>query len=84
MGDWREHASCRHTDPELFFPVGSTGLALEHIAHAKSVCKTCPVKEPCLQFAIETNQDAGVWGGTAEDERRVLRRQWAGQPRRTA
>ena len=84
MGRWRENASCRHTDPELFFPVGSTGVALQHISYAKAVCTTCPVKEPCLQFALETNQDSGVWGGTSEDERRTLRRQWARQRRRTA
>ena len=82
--DWREHASCRHTDPELFFPVGNTGAALQHIAQAKAVCATCSVKEPCLQFALETNQDSGVWGGTSEEERRALRRQWVRGHRRTA
>jgi WhiB family redox-sensing transcriptional regulator len=30
----------------------------------------------CLDFAITTNQEYGVWGGTSEEERRVLRRQW--------
>ena len=71
---WRNDAACRSTDPDLFFPVGTTGVALDHIASAKAVCETCAVKVPCLEFAIETNQDAGVWGGTAEEERRQLRR----------
>jgi WhiB family redox-sensing transcriptional regulator len=74
--DWRDVASCRDTDPDLFFPVGTTGLAAEQIRAAKAVCAGCPAKEPCLQFAIENNQDSGVWGGTAEDERRSLRRAW--------
>ena len=74
--DWRDGASCRDTDPDLFFPVGTTGAAVDQIAAAKAVCDACPAKEPCLQFAIENTQDSGVWGGTSEDERRKLRRAW--------
>lgn len=76
MKDWRDGASCRDTDPDLFFPVGTTGAAVDQIAAAKAVCDACPAKEPCLQFAIENNQDSGVWGGTSEEERRKLRRAW--------
>ena len=80
---WRAAASCRSVDPDLFFPVGTTGAALDHIASAKAVCGGCPVQEPCLEFALETNQDSGVWGGASEEERRAIRRQRARQ-RRTA
>ena len=76
LRDWRALAACRDTAPDLFFPVGSTGLAVEQIDAAKAVCDQCPVKEPCLQFALETNQDSGIWGGTSEEERRRLRRVW--------
>jgi WhiB family redox-sensing transcriptional regulator len=72
--DWREHAACRDTDPDLFFPVGTTGPAIEQIASAKAVCSMCPAQEPCLEFAVATNQDSGVWGGTSEEERREMRR----------
>jgi WhiB family redox-sensing transcriptional regulator len=72
--DWRELAACRDTDPDLFFPVGTTGLAVDQIAAAKAVCDLCPAKEPCLEFALSTNQDSGVWGGTSEEERRRVRR----------
>ncbi len=83
---WREGASCRQTKPALFFPAGNTGVALEQITAAKAVCRTCPVQSECLEFALETNQEAGIWGGTDEDERRRLRRVWrAGRrPRTTA
>lgn len=74
---WRLRASCKDTDPSLFFPVGTTGLALDQIEAAKQVCTTCPCQENCLQFALDTNQDAGVWGGLGEEERRVIRRQRA-------
>ena len=70
---WRDQAACRDEDPELFFPAGTTGAALDRIQAAKSVCRSCPVQRPCLQFALETNQDSGVWGGTDEQERRRLR-----------
>jgi WhiB family redox-sensing transcriptional regulator len=72
--DWRNLAACMDEDPELFFPVGSTGPAVEQVERAKSVCRRCPVSEPCLEWALETNQEAGVWGGLSEDERRSLRR----------
>ncbi|MBP2366053.1 WhiB family transcriptional regulator [Pseudonocardia parietis] len=72
--DWRHDAICRDEDPELFFPVGTSGPALMQIAEAKSVCRRCPVTESCLQWALESGQDAGVWGGMSEDERRALKR----------
>ena len=73
---WRRDAICRDTDPDLFFPVGTTGNALVQIDRAKEVCDQCPVKVDCLDYALETNQDSGIWGGTSEEERRILRRQY--------
>ncbi len=69
--DWRDRAACLTVDPELFFPVGNTGPAVEQIDRAKAVCSHCPVTEHCLQYALDTNQDSGVWGGLSEDERRA-------------
>jgi WhiB family transcriptional regulator, redox-sensing transcriptional regulator len=70
---WRNRAACRDSDPDVFFPVGSTGVAAEAIKVAKDLCGTCLVRTQCLAFALETNQEAGVWGGASEDERRQLR-----------
>ena len=81
---WRHEASCRSVDPDLFFPVGTTGMAIDQIESAKAVCALCPVNGPCLEFALSTNQDSGVWGGTSEEERRTLRRQWLRQRRAAA
>lgn len=72
--DWRNDASCRDVDPDLFFPIGTTGIAMEQVDAAKSICAGCVVREPCLEFALASNQDAGVWGGLTEDERRTLKR----------
>ena len=74
--DWRRSAACRNTEPDLFFPVGTTGPAVDQIAAAKRVCHACDALEPCLDFALATNQESGVWGGTSEEERRKLRKAW--------
>jgi WhiB family transcriptional regulator, redox-sensing transcriptional regulator len=69
--DWRHRAACLEEDPELFFPIGNTGPALLQIEEAKAVCRRCDVVDTCLKWAIESGQDAGVWGGMSEDERRA-------------
>jgi WhiB family transcriptional regulator, redox-sensing transcriptional regulator len=81
---WRNQSICRDTDPDLFFPVGTTGQALIQIARAKEVCGECPVSAECLAFALETNQDSGIWGGTSEEERRVMRRAQAARAKAAA
>ena len=82
--DWRDQAACRDTNPDLFFPVGTTGPAIEQIEQAKAVCGECPAQSACLEFALVTNQDSGVWGGTSEEERRKLRRAWVASQRRAS
>ncbi|WP_243657423.1 WhiB family transcriptional regulator [Frankia sp. BMG5.11] len=73
--DWRHRALCREEDPELFFPIGTTGPAERQVEEAKAVCRRCAVTSDCLNWALDTGQDSGVWGGLSEDERRTLKRQ---------
>lgn len=79
---WRTQARCLGSDPGLFFPLGGTGEPLAQAETAKRICHECQVRDLCLQFALETNQVTGVWGGTTEEERRSVRRNWlkAGRP----
>ncbi|XKK60924.1 WhiB family transcriptional regulator [Streptomyces sp. ARC32] len=77
MDNWRELAACRTEDPDLFFPIGTTGPAALQTEQAKAVCRTCPVREQCLRWALDTGQTLGVWGGTSELERRALKRREA-------
>lgn len=72
--DWRHQSACRDVDPDIFFPVGTTGPALAQIEAAKAICESCSVQRECLEWAIETGQDSGVWGGLTEEERRAMRR----------
>lgn len=73
--DWVHDARCRGEDPDLFFPAGVTGPAAEQAQEAKGYCVACAVQEACLEWAMTTNQDSGIWGGLAEEERRALKRQ---------
>jgi WhiB family redox-sensing transcriptional regulator len=74
---WRDRVACLDEDPELFFPVGNTGPALRQIDRAKAVCRRCEAVDACLGWAMESGQDAGVWGGLSDDERRALKRRVA-------
>jgi WhiB family transcriptional regulator, redox-sensing transcriptional regulator len=71
---WLSEARCIGEDPELFFPIGTSNDALAQVASAKTVCHSCSVRADCLEWSLATFQDAGVWGGLDEEERRVIRR----------
>ena len=72
---WRHQAACRGIDPDIFFPEHE-----EPGDAAKAVCLRCPVRQPCLEWALATREKEGVWGGCDErDRRRILR-----QSRRSA
>ncbi|KUN89405.1 transcription factor WhiB [Streptomyces bungoensis] len=81
MNNWRDHAVCRQEDPDLFFPIGTAGPAQVQTQRAKAVCARCPVQEQCLDWAMDTDQSIGIWGGTTELERRALRRRARSRPR---
>lgn len=68
-GNWWMRAACQSADPDLFFPVSSTGKSLEQLAEAKAVCARCLVRSQCLVFALQTRQLHGIWGGLTEEER---------------
>lgn len=71
---WAARGACRHSDPELFFPVTGRGPALRQQAKAKRVCASCPVRIECLDYALQSGEGFGVWGGASEQERRLMRR----------
>jgi WhiB family transcriptional regulator, redox-sensing transcriptional regulator len=67
---WRQRAACRGVDPDIFYPASE-----EEAEAAKAVCAVCPVREPCLEYALANRERDGVWGGATERERRRLVRQ---------
>lgn len=64
---WMANGNCAHRPPELFFPSDGVG-----VDRARKVCVDCPVKEPCLEYALINRVDHGVWGGCSERERRRI------------
>lgn len=67
--EWWEQALCAQTDPETFFPVpGGNPKA------AKMICRGCPVRQECLEYAQKHRLAYGIWGGLSHRERQMLRR----------
>lgn len=71
---WMAQGNCHDQPPSLFFPSDGVGVEV-----ARRVCEGCPVKSPCLEYALRNSIDHGVWGGESERERRRIARR-----RRTA
>jgi WhiB family redox-sensing transcriptional regulator len=70
---WRSGAACSTADPDLFFPVSSSGPALRQVAQAKAICARCHIQQACLGYALDAGPVQGIWGGTTEAERQLLR-----------
>ncbi len=72
---WRDRAACRGVDPDAFFPVAApgTGAYEREAAAALRACRACPVRNPCLDWAVRHSPDHGIWGGTAPSERNGAR-----------
>ena len=66
---WMADGNCRSEKPSKFFPSDGVGVEV-----ARKVCATCPVKTPCLEYALRNGIDHGVWGGASERERRRIAR----------
>jgi len=65
---WMNKGNCFGVDPNIMIPVEKSD---EHIA--KEICQGCPIKEPCLDYAL-SHQEDGIWGGTDRRERYKIRK----------
>ena len=78
---WQDKAACRGPQASVFFPPSHferKDEKLEREARAKAICVTCPVRQPCLDYAIRIREPHGIWGGLSESERKHLMSQRAG------
>jgi WhiB family redox-sensing transcriptional regulator len=72
---WKERAACRGPESFVFFPPPHSERRDEREARetkAKQICAQCPVRAPCLEFALSVKEQHGIWGGLTESERRHL------------
>jgi WhiB family redox-sensing transcriptional regulator len=71
---WQNEAVCQpteypHVDPEIFFPEPDE---MDKIRAAKALCAQCPVRQTCLDAALESGDTFGIRGGMTEEEREPL------------
>jgi WhiB family redox-sensing transcriptional regulator len=66
---WMDAALCAGVDGDLFFPTRG-----EDSWQAKQICRRCPVRFECLEYALAHGERYGIWGGLTERERRQIRR----------
>jgi WhiB family redox-sensing transcriptional regulator len=72
---WQVRAACRGPHSTVFFPPSQLERKDEKLAReqrAKSICATCSVRQPCLEYALRIREPHGIWGGLNEVERRTL------------
>lgn len=73
--EWQLRAACRGPQAEVFFPPGTFERKEDKIGRelrAKDICRTCPVRRPCLDYALQIREPHGIWGGLNENERKAL------------
>ena len=72
---WQVKAACRGPQAAVFYPPSHFERKDERVereGRAKAICAMCSVREPCLDFAIRTREQHGIWGGLNEIERKPL------------
>jgi WhiB family transcriptional regulator, redox-sensing transcriptional regulator len=78
--EWRAEGACATAEPDLFFPIGTGVMGARQAERAIQICARCQVRRKCLEYAIDTRETHGIWGGTTPDERlRVHRSRLARQ-----
>lgn len=66
----REGAPCAEL-PFIFFPedIPSSTTRQQAIELARKMCAQCPIRLECFEYAMNTGQRFGIWGGTLPSER---------------
>lgn len=73
---WQEQAQCSGSDTETFYH-DTWEKRREELVLLKKMCSHCPVAAECLDYALQTNEAYGIWGGLTPAERRLVRRRAA-------
>lgn len=71
LGEWEAYAACTEVPSKLFFPEPGDPLTARFM---RLFCDDCPVRAECLEYALDNPDLTGIWGGTTETDRRLIRR----------
>ena len=69
--DWRTRAACLRDDADLFPPDCTAGPDIDR---AKQICRGCPVRARCLDWALSNGIASGIWGGRTKEQRHEMGR----------
>ena len=72
MTDQLSVVACASVDPEMFFPPTYSATHRRQVATAKALCRVCAARLACLAFAVDSNEEFGIWGGATPVERQRL------------
>jgi len=78
---WQLKAACRGPQASVFFPPPQFERKeekLERERRAKEICRSCSVRQECLDYAVSIREPHGIWGGLNELERKQLINQQSG------
>jgi WhiB family redox-sensing transcriptional regulator len=68
---WQRDALCKDHDTNIFYPAPGD---VELLRKAKGICKECPVRQNCLEYALDNSERFGIWGGKSARERMLILR----------
>jgi WhiB family redox-sensing transcriptional regulator len=64
---WMDYARCHDYELNTFFPEPGRGRSIgAAVNRAIAICNQCPVRQPCLEYALDNHIRHGVWGGESE------------------
>ena len=69
---WKDQANCKNVDTNIFFPNDMGQIKPEKMSEALHYCHNCPVSDKCLDYAINSNIQVGIWGGMSTRARRQI------------
>lgn len=66
---------CWGADDDTWYPVDKSGVSgiSRDEAYAISICRRCPVRDACLDWAMRAEESHGIWGGTTPRDRARIR-----------
>lgn len=71
---WQDDAACKGMNREIFYEGLNPDKRRQNRPNviALATCQECPVRQECLNFALENEDEWGIWGGLIPEQRALL------------